>query len=89
MDRFSNIIIKHKKKIIAIFIAIMLVCLLLLLFVDVNYNLVDYLPPDAQSTKALKIMNNEFTESMPNASVMVKNVSLMDARWCHAGYLAR
>jgi len=79
MDRFSNIIIKHKKIIIAIFIAIMLVCLLLLLFVDVNYNLIDYLPPDAQSTKALKIMNNEFTESMPNASVMVKNVSLMDA----------
>jgi uncharacterized protein len=79
MDRFSNIIIKHKKMVIGIFIAIMLVCLLLLLFVDINYNLVDYLPPDAQSTKALKIMNNEFTETMPNAIVMVKNVSLIDA----------
>lgn len=79
MDQFSNIIIKHKKTVIVIFVAIALVCLSLLFFVDVNYNMVDYLPPDAQSTMALKIMNSEFTESMPNASVMVKNVSLMDA----------
>ena len=79
MDQFSNIIIKHKKTVIIIFAAIALVCLFLLLFVDVNYNMVDYLPPDAQSTTAFKIMNNEFTESMPNASVMVKNVSLMEA----------
>ena len=53
--------------------------LFLLLFVDVNYNMVDYLPPDAQSTTALNIMNSEFTESMPNASVMAKNVSLTEA----------
>lgn len=79
MDRFSNIIIQHKKPVIIVFIAVMLVCLFLLLFVDVNYNMVDYLPPDAQSTTALKIMDNEFTESMPNTSVMVKNVSLMEA----------
>lgn len=79
MDRFSNIIIQYKKPIIAVFITVMLVCLFLLLFVDVNYNMVDYLPPDAQSTTALKIMNNEFTESIPNASVMVKDVSLMEA----------
>lgn len=79
MNQFSNIIIKHKKTVIAIFVAVTLVCLPLLLFVDVNYDMVDYLPPNAQSTTALKIMNNEFTESMPNASVMVKNVSLTEA----------
>jgi predicted RND superfamily exporter protein len=79
MDRFSNIIIRHKKPVIVVFIAVALVCLFLLLFVDVNYNMVDYLPPDAQSTTALNIMNSEFTESMPNASVMAKNVSLTEA----------
>lgn len=79
MDRFSNIIFQHKKSVIIIFIAVALVCLFLLIFVDINYNMVDYLPPDAQSTKALNIMNSEFTESMPNASVMVKNVSLTEA----------
>ena len=79
MDRFSNVIIQHKKMVIAIFIAVTLACAFLLLFVDVNYNMVDYLPPDAQSTTALNIMNSEFTESMPNASVMAKNVSLTEA----------
>jgi predicted RND superfamily exporter protein len=79
MDRFSNIIIRHKKAVIVIFIAVVLISLFLLLFVEVNYNMADYLPPDAQSTVALKIMNDEFTESMPNASVMVKNVSITEA----------
>ncbi|MDD3080571.1 MAG: MMPL family transporter [Paludibacter sp.] len=41
--------------------------------------MVDYLPQDAESTKALEIMNAEFSESMPNASVMMKNVSIMEA----------
>lgn len=79
MDQLSNIIIKFKKTVIFIFIAVALVCLFLLFFVDVNYNLIDYLPSDAQSTKALKIMNNEFSESIPNTSVMVKNVSIAEA----------
>jgi predicted RND superfamily exporter protein len=79
MNRFSNGIIRHKKTVIAVFIAAMLVCSFLLLFVNVNYNMVDYLPPDAQSTKALKIMNQEFAESMPNTSVMVNDVSLTEA----------
>lgn len=79
MDKYSNIIINHKKTVIVIFIAAALLCLFLMFFVEVNYNLVDYLPSDVQSTTALKIMNAEFTESMPNASVMVKNVSLMQA----------
>lgn len=79
MDRFSNIIIQHKKTVIGIFIAVVLVCLFLLFFVEVNYNMVDYLPSDAQSTAALKIMNSEFTEPMPNASAMIKDVSLTEA----------
>ena len=79
MDQFSNFIIQHKRLVIFIFIAVVLVCLFLMLFVDVNYNMVDYLPPDAQSTIALKIMNSEFTEPMPNASVMVNDVTLMEA----------
>ena len=48
-------------------------------FVKKNYDMVDYLPQESQSTKALKIMKEEFTESMPNASVMIKNVSIMEA----------
>ncbi len=79
MDQFSNAIIKHKKSVIVIFAVISVVCLFLFFFVDINYNMVDYLPSDAQSTQALKIMESEFSESMPNASIMVENVSLMEA----------
>lgn len=79
MDRLANAIIKHKKAVIVLFIAFALICVFLQLFVKVNYNMVDYLPPDAQSTKALKIMNEEFSESMPNTSVMVKSVSITEA----------
>lgn len=78
MDWFANAIIKHRKIIIILFILLVLACSLLSLFVDVNYNLVDYLPENAQSTKALEIMKKEFGETMPNASVMVKGVSLME-----------
>ncbi|WP_078577676.1 efflux RND transporter permease subunit [Salipaludibacillus agaradhaerens] len=48
-------------------------------FVSVNYNMVEYLPDDASSTKALDIMEEEFEASVPNTRVMVKDVSLQEA----------
>jgi predicted RND superfamily exporter protein len=41
--------------------------------------MVDYLPANAQSTIALNVMEDEFTQSVPNARVMLKNVSLQKA----------
>lgn len=79
MNKFVNLVTKHKITVITLFLFTTIVSLVLLLFVKVNYNMVDYLPPDAQSTKALTIMNQEFTQSMPNTKVMVKEVSLMEA----------
>jgi predicted RND superfamily exporter protein len=79
MDRFANAIINHKKTVIILFIAIALICVFLQLFVDINYNLADYLPPDAQSTKAIQIMDEEFSESIPNANVMMRDTSIMQA----------
>ena len=43
-------------------------------FVSVNYNMVDYLPDDAQSTRAIEIMEEEFTAAVPNTRVMIKDV---------------
>ena len=48
-------------------------------FVSVNYNMVDYLPDDVQSTQALEIMESEFTASVPDTRVMVTDVSLQEA----------
>ena len=79
MDKFANNITRRKKTVIAVFIAAALICVVFQMFVTINYNMADYLPPNAQSTKALEIMDDEFTQSMPNASAMVKNVSIMEA----------
>lgn len=47
--------------------------------VSVNYNMTDYLPEEAQSTKALDIMQEEFDGSVPNTSVMMNDVTIQEA----------
>ncbi len=79
MDRIADFIIKHRKVILFIFIMAALVSAVLQSFVKKNYNMVDYLPQEAESTKALDIMNVEFSETLPNASVMINDISIMEA----------
>ena len=47
--------------------------------VRVNYDMNDYLPEDAPSTVALDVMNGEFEGGIPNARIMIKNVSISQA----------
>lgn len=79
MNKFYDGVIEHKKRIMIIFITVALLCAICALFVDVNYNLVDYLPKEAQSTQAIDIIQSEFNSSLPNARVMIKNVSIIQA----------
>ncbi|MEL7570281.1 MAG: hypothetical protein AAGU14_06920 [Eubacteriaceae bacterium] len=72
MNRFYDGVIEHKKMIMIIFITIAVLCAICALFVDINYNLVDYLPQEAQSTQAIEIIENEFSSPLPNARVMIK-----------------
>ena len=79
MDRFAGIVIRHKKKTVALFALAVVVCGMLFFTVQVNYDMTDYLPPGAQSTKALEMMTAEFAAAMPNADVTVGGLSLMEA----------
>lgn len=79
MEKLASRIIKHKKLVIVIFMTLAVICAFLIKFVVVNYNMVDYLPSSASSTKALRIMEEEFSQSMPNTSVMVEGVSITEA----------
>ena len=79
MDKIAEGIVTHKKLIIVLSIIIALLCVVLYLFVSVNYNMVDYLPPSAQSTQAIEIMGSEFSQSIPNANVMIRDVSIIEA----------
>lgn len=79
MEWFSRAVINHKKGIIALFAVAAVLGGILSVFVSVNYNTVDYLPSDAQSTTAIRIMKDEFGGEMPNARVMLTNVSIHEA----------
>jgi predicted RND superfamily exporter protein len=79
MDVFAGGIVRHRRIIIALFVAATVVCAALYPFVGVNYNMVDYLPASAQSTQAIRIMDEEFSQAIPNANVMVRDVSIVQA----------
>lgn len=79
MDKFAMTIIKNRKKIIIFFIILSLISVGFTLFVDINYNMADYLPQKAISTKGIEVMNQEFTQAIPNVNVMVDYVSVMEA----------
>ncbi len=72
-------ILAHKKAVVVVFALIALVSAVAQFFVSVNYNMVDYLPDDAQSTRALEIMENEFTATVPDTRVLVMDVSVQEA----------
>jgi predicted RND superfamily exporter protein len=79
MSTFSEVILRHRKAVIAVFVLLTVLSLVFMGLVTVNYKLSDYLPKDAQSTKALSLMKEEFGSSLPNARVMLKDVSVQQA----------
>ncbi|MGM9664880.1 MAG: MMPL family transporter, partial [Eubacteriales bacterium] len=79
MQKFYRGIVNHPKLIITIFLAATLVCSVLQGMVSVNYDMTDYLPEDSHSTVSLELMENEFEGGIPNARVMVRNVTIPEA----------
>lgn len=79
MENFAARIIKHKKAVVITFALVTLVSAIVQFFVSVNYNMIDYLPDNAQSTQALEIMESEFTAAVPNTRVMLTDVTLQEA----------
>lgn len=79
MRKFYSAVIKLRYVIMAIFIALTAVCAVARQYVAVNYDMNDYLPEDSESTVALDVMGQEFDGEIPNARVMVQNVSYREA----------
>jgi len=78
-NRIAEAITRYKKSIVFTFIALAVCSMVLALLVPVNYNMVDYLPQDAQSTTAIRIIEEEFGGQIPNARVMISNVTIQEA----------
>ncbi|MBR5408907.1 MMPL family transporter [Candidatus Saccharibacteria bacterium] len=79
MKKFYELIVEHRKSIVIGFIITAVVCFFLKGLVGVNYDITDYLPDDSPSTQALDVMKKEFPDGIPNARVMVKDVSIPEA----------
>ncbi len=79
MRKLSQLIIKHKKIVLLIFSVLAVAGGLLATRIFVNYDMVDYLPEDAQSTIAISIIEEEFVGDTPNARVMLKDVTIQEA----------
>ena len=79
MNGISDFVIKRKKLVVG-FVLILTVLFTFIFFtkVGINYNMTDYLPPDANSTIALNTMSDEFVEALPNCNVRVENVSIQE-----------
>jgi len=77
--KLSQLVVKHKRVVLFTFLALVIAGALLSTCVSVNYDMVDYLPEDAQSTIAIKIIEDEFVGDMPNARVMLTGVTVREA----------
>ena len=72
-------IVNHRKGVVAVVLVIAAVCLVLFTQVGINYNIIDYLPQDSPSTLALDLLNEEYPGGIPNARVMVHDISIPEA----------
>lgn len=77
--KFYGHVVKKRKSILFFFLLLAVLCAFLKNMVSVNYDMNDYLPEDAKSTVALNLMEQEFEGGIPNARVMVKDVSIPEA----------
>lgn len=69
MTMAADFILRHKKAVLIITAVLMLVCAVLSMLVDINYNLTDYLPDDAPSTQAIRTLNESASARIPNLNV--------------------
>ncbi len=79
MEKLYEKILKYRKVILVLFLAAFLICLICKNMVSVDYDMNDYLPEDSKSTIALDVMEEEFDGGIPNARVMVRDVSIVEA----------
>ena len=79
MEKFYRKVIKHPKVIVVLFVLAAVIGLFLKSFVQVDYDLNDYLPKDSKSTISLDVMKEEFEGGIPNARAMIKNVTIPEA----------
>lgn len=79
MKQFYKVIIEHPKMILTTFLIAFLISAFFRPMIEVDYDMNDYLPEESDSTVALDVMEEEFGGGIPNARVLVKDVTIPQA----------
>ena len=79
MRKFYTGIVNNRKKMIGLYVFAAIICAILQSLVSVNYDINDYLPDESHSTISLEVMQEEFDGGIPNARVMIRDVSIPEA----------
>ena len=79
MEGISRVVVKRRKLIVLLTLLLTVISAICFFNVKINYNMTDYLPENANSTVALDLMEEEFSEAVPNCNVMMDEVSIMEA----------
>lgn len=79
MKKFYEWIVNHPKTVLITTGILVVLCGMCMPFISVDYDMNDYLPEDTASTVALDVMDEEYDGGIPNARVMVEDVSIAEA----------
>ncbi|MGF3067324.1 efflux RND transporter permease subunit [Facklamia sp. P13055] len=79
MEKVFRKILQHDKLVLFFFMIGSVISLLSVPRVQVNYDMNDYLPSDSPSTQALSMMEEEFEGQVPNARLMLENLTIPQA----------
>ena len=79
MRKFYEWIVEHTKTVLTAFLVLTVLSIFMKDLVEVDYDINDYLPEDAPSTVALDVMEEEFEGGIPNARVMINDLTIPQA----------
>ena len=79
MRKFYSIVVRKRKTVICFFLILSIISFFMKSMVSVDYDINDYLPDDSPSTIAIDVLGQEFEGGIPNARVMVSDVTIPQA----------
>lgn len=79
MHKLSHWFVNHTKLLLILFGVLLILTGIMIPLVSINFNMTDYIPDEAPSTVSLRVMEEEFTQSVPNARILVEDVSIPEA----------
>ncbi|MCR8969797.1 RND family transporter [Facklamia sp. 7083-14-GEN3] len=79
MEKVFRKILQHDRLVLLLFLFASVISLFSLPRVKVNYDMNDYLPSKSPSTQALSVMEEEFEGRVPNARLMLEDLTIPQA----------